>query len=209
MLTRLRGVALATANAMQTELTAPLQAPLAGEQGVGFVYLVMLSFGGSPRLDLARSVLAALAAAHYDQQVLLMPAGPAGVSELPQYPFSLSALPAGGGFYEHLAGCDLLICAGGLTAYEAAFLGVPTICIALNEHQLATATKLAANGCSISAGMHKDLDAAALGRSIGALLFDSAQRSRMSAAGQALTDGRGLLRTAELILELLPTANLA
>ncbi len=203
-LTRLRGVALATTGAMQAELKLPPEPVATAGGGTNFVYLILVSFGGGPRPELVQEVLGSLGAAHYDQQVIVMPAGPASDAARrgAVHPFTLQALPAGGAFYDYLASADLLICAGGLTAYEAAFLGVPSVILALNQHQLESARKLEARHCCFAPGLASEVNWSALGNSLSQLIHNPVLRSEMSRSGQALTDGRGLLRTADLLLRL-------
>ncbi|MCC7477705.1 hypothetical protein IT575_04525 [bacterium] len=203
-LTRLRGVAMATTGAMQAELKAPVAAPSGAGGSFNFVYLVMLSFGGSPRAELVRASLDCLASAAYDQQVMVMPAGAAWEAELRRgaWPFQVQALPAGGAFYDYLSAADLLVCAGGLTAYEAAFLGVPSVVLALNQHQLETARKLESAGCCFAPGLSDEIRWEALGHSLAQLIHNPVLRSEMSRKGQGICDGRGLLRTMGLLLDL-------
>jgi UDP-2,4-diacetamido-2,4,6-trideoxy-beta-L-altropyranose hydrolase len=118
-------------------------------------------------------------------------------------PLDIEWLPAGPEFHALLSAVDVAILAGGLSLYEAAFLGVPAMCIALREHQFATGLKLEAAGTCRLGGMLEQLSPAELAPKLATLIHSSDLRGLMSAKGMALFDGQGLRRTAEAILSLL------
>ncbi|MBN2080767.1 hypothetical protein JW859_01035 [bacterium] len=196
--TRLRGVADATTRAMATELSGGLPEP-------GEVHAVMVSFGGRPQPGLYRAVLDGLRQAGYGGRVLVMPAAepvavPAGLD--------VESKPAGAEFHDLLSACDVVVCGGGLTLYEAAFLGIPALAAAvrsttpgLEDHQLGTITKLATAGCCQSLGWAHELSPTAVAEQFAALAKEPAARAKLSTAGRGLFDGRGLQRTAELVLD--------
>lgn len=217
---RLRGIGIA----LHKQLTASRSASArSGEAGAasapGPVVSIVLSFGGAPRLSQTRLALAALRAAGYSGSVTVMPA-PLDLADAEAdatSPMTVRYLPADDSFHDLLAGADLAMLAGGLSLYEAAFLGVPAIVLPVVHHQTLTARKLAKAGCCALAAGWETLDGTAadggqghpapaavdaLAGQLHALLADPQARGRMSAAGQQLCDGRGLLRTAELVLEL-------
>lgn len=198
--TKLRNVAGATARAMATELSGPPPEP-------GPAQAVMVSFGGQGQPQLIGLVLDSLAAAGFSGQVVVMPAPePAIYSAGPNVEF----IPAGQEFHSLLAACDLAVCGGGLTLYEAAYLGVPALVIAIpagvagyERHQLDTARKLEAAGCCRGAGLAGEVTEAGLTALIRELLDHPRRRLEMADRGMQLLDGRGLMRTVELILGLL------
>jgi spore coat polysaccharide biosynthesis predicted glycosyltransferase SpsG len=59
---------------------------------------------------------------------------------------------------KELADHDLAITGGGLTAFEAAVLGVPTAIVANEPWEVAHATYLQSLGCSVFAGMHDQIN---------------------------------------------------
>ena len=93
------------------------------------------------------------------------------------------------------------ILAGGLTLYEACFLGIPTLSLALVGHQLDTARKLEGAGACMSAGLAAQLKPSDLQPQLGQLLGDARLRQRLSAAAMNLLDGRGLKRTVDAIMD--------
>jgi spore coat polysaccharide biosynthesis predicted glycosyltransferase SpsG len=92
-------------------------------------------------------------------------------------------------FVEH----DLAITGGGLTAFEAAATGLPSIIIANERHEIPTAQRLEALGCSRFAGYHEDLAEAMV-------LLVPADLSRMSSAGLRCIPTDGIQRACTEIL---------
>lgn len=159
----------------------------------------------APAVTLA---LESLALARYAGKVLVIPAPlEAQLAALRRLPccdmLNIEWLPAGPEFHPLLAAADLALLAGGLSLYEAAFLGVPALCIALREHQRATALKLEAAGACRLGGMLEQLTPASLMPKLASLLRSADLRGRMAGKGLALFDGQGLKRTAAAILSLL------
>jgi len=198
--TKLRGVASATAKAMATELRAPV--PLSET-----VRAVMISFGGLARAQLVDQALSSLEQAACSAQVIVMPAPAPPPKAIGA---NVELVPAGEDFHSLLAASDLVICGGGLTLYEAVFLGVPSIVIAVpsevpeyEHHQLDTARKLEAAGCCRAAGMAGVVTNDELVAIMHELLDRPQLRLAMGARGMQLLDGRGLLRTVELLLSVL------
>ncbi len=196
--TKLRGVAAATAKAMATELAGEPPRP-------GPVQAVMISFGGHEQPQLIELALKALAQTGYSGRVIVMPGQEALA---PTFGLDVEMVPAGPQFHSLLAATDLAICGGGLSLYEAVFLGVPAIAIGVpslipgyEHHQHATAEKLAAAGCCRAAGMAGQVSPELLAAIVSELLDNPQARGMLSASGMKLLDGRGLMRTVALITQ--------
>ena len=200
--TKLRGVAQASTKALETELAAPIH-QATSVQGV------VVSFGGLPIRSLVVKALKALSLVGFEGRTIVMPAPSA---EVPTYGLDVEFLPPSSRFHSYLAAADLAICAAGLTLYEAAFLGVPTVCLAVlstsgqhRSHQLdETGPRMQEAGACRFVGLGDSLSPQQLARHIGELLHSAELRGRMSANGMRLLDGKGLIRTADAILSLLP-----
>jgi UDP-2,4-diacetamido-2,4,6-trideoxy-beta-L-altropyranose hydrolase len=87
-----------------------------------------------------------------------------------------------------MARADLAICAGGTTAWELSFLGVPMVVLALAENQRSNAEQLAATGAAVHT------TTARLAEDLRALLADAPRRAEMSRRARALVDGLGTFR---------------
>jgi spore coat polysaccharide biosynthesis predicted glycosyltransferase SpsG len=95
----------------------------------------------------------------------------------------------------------IAICAYGMTAFELAACGVPTLYLCLTEDHAESASALELVGVGCSLGLSRDVTNRKLADALTDLLADSARRSRMSVAARALIDGRGAQRTAEILLD--------
>ncbi len=91
---------------------------------------------------------------------------------------------------ELMAWADMAIAAGGSTAWELAFMGLPSLVLVLAENQLKVAEALAASNVARRAGT----GAAApgdLSADLHELLNDRLGRARMSRLGRTMVDGKG------------------
>lgn len=95
---------------------------------------------------------------------------------------------------ELMSAADLAIAAGGSTAWELAFMGMPMLIIILAENQRSNGQQLHAAGIARHLGWHADLTPDRLAREIESLLDDAAARAEMSRRGRALLDGLGGFR---------------
>lgn len=95
---------------------------------------------------------------------------------------------------------DLLLCAGGMTAFEAAAAGLPACVVATEPHEEANAAFLQEQGCALLIGRRDgerlvaDVEAG-IGRAATSL-------SDMSLKGMALCDVKGVERCANLVQEM-------
>jgi len=98
---------------------------------------------------------------------------------------------------------DLAVASFGMTAYELAALGVPSILISLTEDHLESASALEQLGAFESLGLAGDITPAHLAATVDRLLHSPKQRKRMSESGRQAIDGRGAARIADRIAGLL------
>jgi UDP-2,4-diacetamido-2,4,6-trideoxy-beta-L-altropyranose hydrolase len=92
---------------------------------------------------------------------------------------------------ELMAEADIGIAAGGLTAWELAFMGLPSLLLSLSDNQISNVEHLNALGAARSLGCSTGVQMQA---AIQALLDDPEARAEMSRRGQALVDGEGSVR---------------
>jgi UDP-2,4-diacetamido-2,4,6-trideoxy-beta-L-altropyranose hydrolase len=83
---------------------------------------------------------------------------------------------------------DLAICAGGTTAWELSFLGVPMLVLVLAENQRTNAERLAQTGAAVHTSIPN------LAADLRSLLADAPRRAEMSRRARALVDGLGTFR---------------
>ncbi|GEM_PF-302258 len=90
---------------------------------------------------------------------------------------------------------DIAITAGGVTSYEAAFLGVPQIILPRTiEYESKAATQFQARGAALTALDGKQLETC-LSKAL-----PLAARRKMSVAGRKIVDGKGAQRIAQIML---------
>jgi UDP-2,4-diacetamido-2,4,6-trideoxy-beta-L-altropyranose hydrolase len=94
-----------------------------------------------------------------------------------------------------MAWADLAIAAGGSTAWELAFMGLPSIFVILAENQVGIATELESAGFGVCLGRGADFDKGELQIALRRVLENPAERHRTSIAGRNLVDGMGCHRT--------------
>jgi spore coat polysaccharide biosynthesis predicted glycosyltransferase SpsG len=169
--------------------------------------LVLLTFGGSDPLGL--TLLAAEALRDLPERVeLVAVTGPAfsrraGLEALKRtLPRKLTVIhEAGGHIAELMQDADVVVCSGGMSVYEIAALGTPGIVLAQNAKEHERMRAFAGNGTIEYLGLGTEVSPTALRSSLAALLDDFERRQAMSTRGQALVDGLGARRAAEIVLE--------
>jgi len=87
--------------------------------------------------------------------------------------------------------CDVAFAATGLTKYELALTGTPSLQISLNRNHAEMNGAFAQAGTSRHLGPDENLTVADMSRSLASLLDDVDARRAMSETGRRLVDGRG------------------
>jgi spore coat polysaccharide biosynthesis predicted glycosyltransferase SpsG len=169
---------------------------------------VLVSLGGGPRVQVGLKIARAIADASPEVWVTLA----AGFSARPiqtAHP-RVRLLESPSWLRSELARVDVAVVAGGVTLYEAALLGVPTVSLAVVTAQTPTIRAFERVGASIAAGCVAAGDRAAAERArtkavqaVGALLADEEKRRAMAVQGQQQVDGRGALRVATALKRLM------
>jgi spore coat polysaccharide biosynthesis predicted glycosyltransferase SpsG len=101
-----------------------------------------------------------------------------------------------------LATATVALTGAGTMKFELAVLGRPTILVAAAEDQLPIAAPFAATGAARYLGDGRELDPAAIGEAVAALMADEPARIVMTSRGRAAVDGQGADRIASAVLEL-------
>ena len=170
-------------------------APTGGEgrgEGASHTPRLLVTLGGSDPDNVTAQVLAILQTIpHLTADIILGPANPHAAalqSLLNPHSSPLTLHHAPPDLPQLMSRADLAICAGGTTAWELSFLGVPMLVLVLAENQRSNAEQLAATGAAV----HTDITA--LDSNLRPLLADAARRAEMSARARALVDGLGTFR---------------
>lgn len=93
-----------------------------------------------------------------------------------------------------MAWADLAVSAAGITVWELAFMGLPSLAVVTSENQRSVATGADMAGISSSLGWYDRLSSSELAERIAHLLKHKEIRERMSRSGQKLIDGDGASR---------------
>jgi len=89
---------------------------------------------------------------------------------------------------------DLAISAGGTTAWELAYMGVPSLLFATADNQREVAASLERAGAAKDLGWHADVTVPSLAQTIQEVARSASQRERMAQRGRGLVDGLGVPR---------------
>jgi UDP-2,4-diacetamido-2,4,6-trideoxy-beta-L-altropyranose hydrolase len=169
---------------------------------------VLVSLGGGPRVTAGLRIARAVAEASPDTWVTLA-AGFSARALATKHP-RVRLLESPSWLRSELARVDVAVLAGGVTLYEAALLGVPSVALAVVPAQMPTIRAFERVGASIAAGWLPSRDRAAAERTrakavqaVGALLADEEKRRAMAVQGQQQVDGRGALRVAAALKRLM------
>ncbi|MDQ5975078.1 MAG: hypothetical protein QG661_2287 [Actinomycetota bacterium] len=99
-----------------------------------------------------------------------------------------------------MAACSLAASAGGVTLWERLCVGLPGVVVSLAENQVASCTALAEAGLTTYLGGIDQASEAAIAGALQALLDDPEQAASTAERGQAIVDGLGARRVAEVML---------
>lgn len=165
-------------------------------------YLLVLIGGSDPHqwsVRLAHSLLAAVPVN------IVVVAGPAttGLPELQQLaqaPGRLAVKSQPPDLPALMAGASFAISGAGVTTYELACLGVPSLLLIVADNQRQNAAALGRLGIARVLGWHEDLHADEIAAHAAALLDNGSERQAMAARGRRLVDGAGAERVAEEIV---------
>jgi spore coat polysaccharide biosynthesis protein SpsF len=169
---------------------------------------VLVTMGGSDPAGLTLRVARALASRGPDLQTrFIVGAGTRQSRQVARQIRKLSAafeaIEDAENLLPHFAGCEVALCAFGVTAYELAASGVPAIYLCLTDDHAQSASAFEKAGMGISLGLHDCVEDREIVRAVQALLGDGKQRQAMRAAGLTTIDGDGARRIAADLRQLL------
>jgi spore coat polysaccharide biosynthesis predicted glycosyltransferase SpsG len=104
---------------------------------------------------------------------------------------------------ETLASRRLALITGGVIVYEAMAVGVPAVVIPQVENLIAEAKWFAAHGCIHDLGFDAGMNPAVVASAVTRLLTDQQLANDMSTQSRRTIDGRGIIRAAAAITDLL------
>ena len=168
---------------------------------------ILLSFGGTDTHHLSEKVLEAMNCVEgsFDLKVHLGP----GTRSTPHLEELVKAsshrveiIRSPDNLFEQFYKSDLVICGGGITLYELAALGVPSLSIATEDHEVYNTDYWSKIGTTISLGYEGTLDRSEISEAVSKLLSERDGRIEMSRMGKETVDDLGLDRVLKVIEEL-------
>lgn len=168
--------------------------------------VVLVCMGGSDPHGLTIKAIKALDRLESDCEVVVVigPAfqhGPALQECLRQARRAFVVREGKAGMHALMAGADIGICSFGVTAYELAAMGVPSVYLCLSEDHAESAGSLCRSGVGVSLGLYTQVGEAAMAQEIDRLVKDDSRRLKMGERGRRLIDGLGAQRIARLVME--------
>lgn len=159
---------------------------------------ILVTLGGSDPANVSLRALRAIGQAGIDGAEVTVVVGPnsphraALEIEAALAGFRVTLLSNPPSMPELIAAADLVVCAGGSTAWEVAFLGAPSLMVCLAPNQQGNVDRLDELGCAVA--LRAEESDGAWAERIAALARDPALRRAISWKGRALIDGQGCLR---------------
>lgn len=95
--------------------------------------------------------------------------------------------------------CDMCVCAAGTTLYELSVAGVAAVAVPMVENQIPNAKGFGALGLGVV--VYADVDAAVLADEVASFAHDVEKRTTCIRSMNAMVDGRGAQRIAELLMD--------
>ena len=165
---------------------------------------ILITMGGSDLLDLTVKVARALKSLPHLQralnvQIVLGPGYPDSirqeVSEIfNNFPGNLQLLQVSDNMAGLMLWSDLAITGGGLTKYETAVTGTPSIIISQVPHQEKLAKEFEKEGTALNLGLGTRVSEEKIAGAVVNLLENGTLRAEMGRMGRKLVDGRGIER---------------
>ena len=164
--------------------------------------LVVIALGGGPRIGLARRLAHRIVELSPEARVVIA----AGFAVLRHGSapsrHGVEWLGPQASLATVLGRSAVAVVAGGVTLYEAAALGVPTVAVPIVEAQRATVRAFGMAGAAIVPEVTMRVDADAVARAVTRLLNNRRLGGRIGRRGRQLVDGRGTERVVRALCAL-------
>ncbi len=98
-----------------------------------------------------------------------------------------------------MAWADIAVSAGGTSTWELAFMGLPTLLVAIADNQRQIVEELGRVGAAINVGWYQDITSSMIANAISKLIEDADKRAEISRIARTIVDGKGALRVLEKI----------
>lgn len=173
---------------------------------------ILISTGGADGRGFAPQLMAAVSTLSFECSVSVM-AGPAYQNHI-ELENAAKALAGRVKFTivtnatnmaDYMSSAELALITGGTVMFESAACGTPALLACSYEHQVPQAEWFSERGTALNLGYFSaDIDRVRITHAIEMLASDRLRRQKMSDAGRATVDGRGLERFVEIVGSVLP-----
>lgn len=167
---------------------------------------VLVSLGGGPDGGALRAAVAAVDAALEGVTIDVAPGtgAPADLASAPRRSSNrVVVYPGFPELRELIREADLAVAGAGMTLYELAVTGTPTVTITMAENQSANAAAFSDAVAALSAGVADDAGLATrLESHLRRLAGDAALRADLARRARSLVDGRGALRVVQATMRM-------
>ena len=169
---------------------------------------VLITFGGTDPRRITLKALAAIDGIRRRRLEVRVVAGPGFDRTLMRRisaaasasTHAIEVLNAPASLARHMAWCDLAVSGSGLTKYELALTGTPSIQVSLDELHARANKPFLKEGSAVHLGVNGRTTRSRLAKAIDTLLDDTQARRTMARRGQALCDGLGAERIVSTLL---------
>ena len=163
---------------------------------------ILITMGGSDRLNLTAKVAKALNIVNATSQTLRIIIGPGFTTAVKQevetvlkyYRGDYELITRSDNTADLMLWSDLAITGGGLTKYETAVSGTPSIIISHFEEEAKRTEQFERGGSTLHLGLVSNISEIDIAESVERLIKDNFLRSEMSERGRNIVDGRGIER---------------
>ena len=166
---------------------------------------VLVTLGGADRENVSLKVILALKGVEVDRLKVVVALGESNShyeelhSAIENVDFSIELKRSAKNMARLMAWADVAISAAGTTSWELAFMGLPSLVIALADNQSPVAESLDAAGVARNLGWWEDFKIDEVSQMLFELLEDPKKREDMARTGRRLIDGRGVDRVTRLL----------
>jgi UDP-2,4-diacetamido-2,4,6-trideoxy-beta-L-altropyranose hydrolase len=156
---------------------------------------ILVTLGGSDPENITLNVIQSLERlSDFDSMVVIggsNPHGEALKSRITRHASRIRLIQNADNMPELMAEADLAIAAGGTTAWELAFMGLPVLMMVMADNQRSNAEQLQSTGVAKNLGWHKNLSPEKIAEEIVKFSGDPSARGEMARRGKELIDGLG------------------
>ena len=171
-------------------------------------FRILISLGGSSQSKAIKKVMGALRLLHFEKLEICFLLGGDSVAEknmasiVASLPFSFAFKQNVNDVTKYMVWADMAISGGGVTSWELACMGLPTLLLVCADNQKRGVAELSRRKIAWNLGPANDVQTRDLAQAITQLLSSPRMRREMSRKGRCLLDGLGAHRVVKRLTQL-------